>query len=109
MDTPQSLSEMSEEHAFLIRLMQKVNYGRIEGLSVRNGQLVLDTPPRVIREIKFGSENGPRPESAARSFAVKAAVTHLLKHIGALRQATIHSLDVKGGLPFAMKVEEHAA
>src|SRR5262245_12568756 len=46
----------------LLRLMQKINFGRIEGLIVHDGNPVLIPPPAVIRELKFGGENGPRPE-----------------------------------------------
>ena len=40
----------------LLDLLNKINFGRIEGLVIRNGQPVLDPLPRIVREIKFGAE-----------------------------------------------------
>ena len=86
--------------------MQRLGFGTIEHLVVRDGEPVFDPPPRVIREVKFGSENGPRPEADLGDFALKAQVRDLLDHLGSLRNATILRLEVKHGLPFRMEVEE---
>ena len=43
----------------LVELIQEINYGRLEGLEVRDCEPVLDPPPRVVRKIVFGKDNGP--------------------------------------------------
>ena len=45
----------------MLELLQRLNFGRLEGLPVRGGEPVLVPPPRAIREYKFGGEKGPRP------------------------------------------------
>ena len=56
----------------LVELMQEVNYGRLEGLEVRDCEPVLDPPPRVVRQIVFGKDNGPNMLGAvAQGFALK--------------------------------------
>ena len=101
-------SSLSSDRKRLIELMQRVNFGRIENLFVRDGEPVLDPPPRVVYEIKFSGENGPRPEAGIDDFAVKAQIVDLLAHFDRLRNATIELLTVKHGLPFGMHVEANA-
>jgi len=92
-----------------IEMMQHINFGRIEGIVIRNGELVLDPRPRVVREIKFCAENGPRPEATKQDFLLKAQVRDFFTQVGALGNGVIHSLEVKRGLPFKMIVEENTA
>ena len=93
----------------LLRLMQSLNYGRIEGLPVGRGEPVLDPPPRIVREIKFGGENGPRLEAGYADFALKAQVRDFFTQLSQMQSATVLTLEVKHGLPFRMTVEDHAA
>lgn len=93
----------------LVRLMQELNFGQVHDLVVRDGEPVFDPPPRVVREVKFGSENGPRPEAAKGDFALKAQVRELLAQLEALGDGVVESIEVKHGLPFKMTVEEVTA
>jgi len=102
-------SSLSPSQQKLVTEMQRINYGRIEGLSVRRGQPVLDPPPRVVREIKFGGENGPRPEVAKADFALKVQVRDLFAQLEALGDGVIPCIEVQRGLPFRMTVEEVCA
>ncbi|HOM98863.1 MAG TPA: hypothetical protein PLM33_01270 [Acidobacteriota bacterium] len=90
----------------LLELMQEINFGRIEGLAVRGGEPVLDPPPRVVREIKFGGENGPRRELGSDDFALKAQAVEFFAHLSRLGDGTVEILEIKHGLPFRMSVEE---
>ncbi len=92
----------------LIRLMQTLNFGRIDGLVVRGGQAVLDPPPEIIREVKFGAENGPRPEAAIEDFLLKSQVVEFFDQLSRLGDGIVESLEVKHGLPFRMTVREPA-
>jgi hypothetical protein len=92
----------------LVRLLQRLNFGRVEGLLVRDGEPVWDSPPRVVREVKFGADNGPRPESKLRDFKTKSEVDELFRQLEAIGQGRIQVLEVKHGLPFRMIVEEEA-
>ena len=107
--TPLTKQSLSPSQRRLLGLMQRISFGRIEALVVRDGQPVFDPPPRVIREVKFGGENGPRPEVAKQDFALKAQVREFFEHLNELDNATIRSVEIKHGLPFKMTVEEGAA
>ena len=100
-------SSLSPGRRRLLELMQRVNFGRIENLRLRDGDPVFDapSPPRVVLELKFGAENGPRPEAAVVDFALKQQVLDLFAHFDRLRDARVEALAVKHGLPFGMHVE----
>jgi hypothetical protein len=102
-------SSLSHSKARLVELMQRINFGSIEKLVIINGELVFDPPPRVMREVKFCAENGPRPEAAKQDFTLKAQVRDLFVQIETMDDGVIQLLEVKHGLPFKMIVEENAA
>ena len=98
-------SSLTPPRRELVRLMQQINFGRLEGLHVRAGEPVLSNPaPRIVREVKFCSENGPRSESLMHDFMLKAQVVELLAELDRVGDGIIDLLTVKHGLPFAMHV-----
>lgn len=103
-----SKSSISNPRQHFVQLMQKVNFGRIENLVIKDGQPVLSPSPRVVREVKFGGENGPRPEASIEDFALKAQVVELLHYMDELQDGVIGVLEIKHGLPFRMAVEDAA-
>lgn len=107
--SPISKQDLSAQQVRLLELMQDINFGRIEGLSVRDGEPVLDPHPRVIREVKFGGDNSARPEIDASNFLLKAQVIELFQHFDELGTGAIEVLVIKHGLPFCMSVEGTAA
>jgi hypothetical protein len=102
-------SSLTTAQARFVRLMQRMNFGRIECLAVRRGQPVMSPLPRVLREVKFGGDNGPRPEITKDDFELKVQVRELFAQMEAMGDGTIRSLEVRHGLPFRMTVEEVAA
>ncbi len=102
-------SSLSQPKRRLVELMQRINFGRIEGLVVRSGEPVLDPPPRIVREVKLCAENGPRPETAKEDFALKAQVREIFAHMEAMGDGVIGHIEIKHGLPFRMIFEENAA
>lgn len=104
---PSKLS-LSPARRRLIDLMQSINFGRIEFLAVRAGEPDFDPKPRVVREIKFGGENGLRPETAIADFRLKAQVVDLLRELDHLRDGVVEVLEIKHGLPFRVFVADAA-
>ena len=101
--TKASLSPLRKR---LLDLMQGINFGRIEDLVVHDGEPVFDPPPRVVRQVKFCGENGPRLERSSTDFALKAQVVELFEQLDQLRNGTVESVEIKHGIPFQMNVEE---
>ena len=97
---------LSEPRRRLVRLMQRLLFGRIENLLVQCSEPVLDPQPTTIREHKFGGENGPHPKIRADDFLLKDQVVDLFRQLDALGDGMIVVLEVKHGLPFRMMVAE---
>ena len=98
-------SSLSDSHRRLVELMQRLNFGRIQNLVVRDGEPVFDPAPKVIQKVKIGGENGPRPELSCEDFLLKKQTVELLEAISDLGEGTVLTLDVKHGLPFAVEIE----
>lgn len=103
-------ASLTPERRCLLELMQRINFGRIEGLQVRRGQPCIDgaNAPRVIHEVKFGVENGPRPEASVDDFVLKAQIIELFEFFDRVQDADIAVLIIKHGLPFGLHVEQVA-
>jgi hypothetical protein len=100
----QSKAALTAPRKRLVEIMQFLGFGRIENLVVRDGDPVLDPLPRLVREIKCGGENGPRPERGGADFLLKAQLVDLFKHLDEMREGIIETLEVKHGLPFRLTV-----
>ena len=99
---------LSPARARLVELMQDVNFGRIERLECVGGEPILYPRPDLVREHKFGGENGPRPELKADDFLLKQQVVELLAYFDEVRDCFIELLEIKHGLPFRMFVRQPA-
>jgi hypothetical protein len=100
-------SSLSTPQKRLIETMQKVNYGRIEDLSIRSGEPVFNPPPRIVRDVKLGApDNGARPELASGDFALKREHLELFESLKRLAEGTIECIEIKAGLPFRLILEE---
>ena len=102
-------SSLSPERRRLIRDMQRINFGRIDSLVIRNREPVLAPITRKQFEIKFGGENGPRPELAASDFVLKQQVVELFGFFDQMANGVIDVLEIKHGLPFRVIVTEVSA
>ena len=101
-----SNSSRSPARRKLIREMQRINFGQIRKLALHGGQPAMEPPPTIVREHKFGAENGPRPELGIREFLLKQQVIELFEFFDELRDGVIDVLEIKHGLPFRMIVTE---
>jgi hypothetical protein len=92
----------------LIELLQRLNYGVIENLCVRNGDPVFNPAPRVVRDVKLmgNADNGPRVEYGRSNFKLKAAVIELFDLLDELGDGAIDLIEVRGGLPARVLIQE---
>lgn len=105
MKPPRSKSSLTAPQQRLIELMQQVNFGRIEDLLVRNGVPVFNPPPRVIRKLKVGADNSPRPEYGFDDFLLRQQTEELLSTIEQMGDGEVLVIEVRHGLPFSLEVE----
>jgi len=106
MKRTQTKSSLSPARKSLLELMQKINFGRIEGLLIDDGEPVLNSSFRIVRKIRFGAENCPRREFKANDFVLKTQVVDFFIQLEHLKNGTVNGLEIKDGLPCLMNVEE---
>lgn len=105
MNQPLTKSSLTPAQTRLVRLMQGVNFGRIEDLEVRDGQPVFSPRPRIIQKLKMGADNNARSEAEYDDFRLKHGVVELLEMISRLRDGEVRSIEVRSGLPVTAEIE----
>jgi len=102
-------ASVSRQRRHLLEICQQVGHGRVECLVFQDQEPLFDPPPRIVREIKFGGENGPRPEVSMADFLLKKQVVELFAFFDERRNGTVDVLEIKYGLPFRVIVTEVVA
>jgi len=104
--TSRNLRGLSPARERLLRLMQAINFGWIEDLAVHDGEPNFDPPPRVVRKVKIGADNGPRQEMGSADFALRREVVELFEHLEHVGNGVVRCIEVKYGMPFTVDIEE---
>ncbi len=97
---------LSEPRRRLVELMQTLDFGRIHGLAVRNGEPDFGRGFRAVRTVKMAGDNSPGPENYSEDFVLKHEVINLLEHFDRLGDGIMRLIEVKHGLPFIIEIEE---
>lgn len=102
-----TMDESNSQNRRLIRLMQRINFGRISGLHVHSGRPDFSRPYRTIQTVKLnGGENGPRPETEVADFELCREQTALLDTLSRVRDGACVTVEVRHGLPFLVEIEQ---
>jgi hypothetical protein len=100
-------SSLSATQKRLLETLQKTNYGRVEGLSVLDGEPVWNPAPRVVKDIKLGSaETGVRAEFESADFALKREHIELFEQLRRFGSGIVECIEIKGGLPFRLMLDQ---
>jgi len=106
MNCLQRNTTLSKEQRRLLLLMQEIRYGRIEGLSVRDGNPVFNETTKVVRYLKFSEKWQDTSMIQRRDLLDKPQISELMGYIGSLSEGYLESLEIQEGLPFRMSVVE---
>ena len=98
-------SSLSPARRRLLETFQKLNFGRLENLSVSGGEPDFSHPPRLVRDIKIGAQNGPRPEASSPDFLLRNEFIEFFQHLEQLGNGTVECVEVRHGLPLKMEVQ----
>ncbi len=98
-------SQLSAPRQVLVRLLQSVNFGHVDGLEVRGGEPVFSPAPTVLVEVKLDSESEPRQETNLADFELRGEVTRLMEQLDELGNASIERIDVRYGVPRRAVIE----
>ena len=109
MNSSTTKGTLSPQRRRLVERMQCLHFGQIVDLCIRDGQPVLDPPPRLVHDRKLGSEPLARPSFAGEDFLLKEQVVALFDYFDRIVDGVIDSIEVKHGLPFRLQHTEPAA
>lgn len=98
-------SQLSTPRQSLVRLLQSINFGYVEGLEVRDREPLFSPSPTVFVEVKLDAENEPRPEANFADFELRGEVTRLLEQLDELCSGLIDRIDVRYGVPRRAVIE----
>lgn len=99
-------SDLSEARRRLVESMQRINFGRIEQLTVVSGNPMLESAAKVVSTHKLKGANVPRVELNAPDFLLKQEVSELFRILDELEDGLIALIEVKHGLPFLVEVAQ---
>ena len=99
-------ADFSPAKCWLLCLMQQINFGRILDLCVRDGEPDLAQGLRVVRTLKVGVTNSPRPELQNSDFELKAEVVDLFAQIEVMETGVVRCIEVRHGLPVLLEIEQ---
>ena len=106
-ETATRKSDLTPRQLRLVREMQRIRFGCIERLLVRDGEPVFEPGlTQSLRKIKIKGRNRPHPAITAEDSRLKAEVVELLEHLREIGHGMVRSLTVFDGLPFDLDVEE---
>jgi hypothetical protein len=97
-------TQVKPEYQVLIRFMQRLHFGKIKNLVIRDGIPELRPALDTIKTVKMGCANKRRPEIAVEDFALKSEVRDLFEMIEKIRNGVV-SIQVRDGLPFLVKIK----
>ena len=100
--------ELSAPQLSLLEIMREHQFGRIENMSVRNGQPILDPNVKVVRIARLGGGRAGRSSFAGNEFELKRPVPALFEELARLQNGTVISLEFRHGLPFLLEATAHS-
>lgn len=105
MSRPLLTRDLSISERSILAAMQRLGFGRYEGLRIEHGELVLNPWPTTIQGVKFGSAEPAPPRERQAEFELKKQAAEFFEYVRALDAGEIRCLEVRHGLPFSMEVE----
>ena len=95
-------SELSALRQALIRRCQRMGFGKILRLDVRDGQPVFAPGTEVLLDVKLDSTETRRPEQDLPDFVLCAAVGRFVEQLDSIRDGTVEQIEVRAGIPVRM-------
>lgn len=107
MTTCQMKSSLSKTQSRLVSEMQRLDYGDIYELHVRNGKPIFEPMPKSKRKVNLEAMcNKPKPIST--DFALKALVLLLFEEMAIVGNGIISVIKIADGLPVRVEWDENS-
>jgi hypothetical protein len=87
-----------------VEIVEALNFGVIEGLSVHAGLPSFEPEPRIVQIIKLGSGPEPLPDRSDADLTLKKEFERLFEQLSPLGEAIV-DVEVRHRLPFKLVLE----
>jgi hypothetical protein len=102
------VQDLSPGQRSLVELMHVHQFGRIENMSVRDGQPILDSNVKVVRVARLGGGSDAAKFIRTDEFGLKRQVRDLLEELERLQDGIVIRLEFRHGLPFLLETTPSA-
>lgn len=102
---PLRTRDLTAQQRSLVDLMREHQFGRLENISIRGGQPILDGNLKVVRLARLGGESGGTKVPHTDEFELKQAVRDLLDELARIQNGTVVRLEFRHGLPCLLETE----
>ncbi len=96
--------KLTQARQWLVKRMHQTHYGTMHNLVVRDGEPIIDPPPRIEQAYKLGSKRNP-PKVVSPDFVLKQQHIDLFELMDSKQNGVITKLTIQEGLPFFVKWE----
>lgn len=97
-------SNLSPAYQSLVQAVQGLNFGRIECLTIRNGEPCYEQPPHIVEEIKLASKLDRQADPSETGFTLKNEFAVLFAHLRHLRDGVV-DIEVRHSVPFRLIID----
>ena len=86
---PLQFLEISEPRQAFIRQCQRIGFGKIVNLGVRDCDPMVVQQTEVLFDVKLDSDENPRPEQDVKDFLLTAEILRFFSKLDTIRNGTI--------------------
>ena len=102
-----TFSQLDAGDQKLLKLMQTIDYGRLEQFSICNGHVVATSTSRKVRSRKIGTRTIPHHQSRPDGdFLLNEKQTEFFNEIREVPEGYIKVIQIQAGLPISFEIEE---
>ena len=89
----------------LVEWWIRINYGRMEGLTFRDGRPILDPKPGEVHTIKLGGKNGPRVGISVDELIHHPRVVGFFQQLSVYGNGVVRRVTLQEGIPDMIDIE----
>jgi hypothetical protein len=93
------LSELSAARRAFVRECQRIGFGKITQLMVRESEPVFSPETEVLVDFKLDGDDAPRPEQSLADFALAREILRFFSILDTIGNGNIVSLEIRAGIP----------
>ncbi len=87
-----------------VELIERLGFGRIEQLSIRDGDPCYAQPPHVVEEVKLGSESERRPEHSHDHLTLQKEFISLFNELRRMQNGIV-AVEIRHSLPVQLSID----